>query len=357
MRRTFSDLIDDVSFMIGDSFTRIPRAEILESLIDGYARLCVGADTPRTMEAQDIPPRFQAGITHDWERSYVNGTAYKFTFRVGDFEALTIGAIQALGGATTIASNTTVSQLWMLSKIDSVTDLPYRISIPRESAHLVGLFYDNRILLPVTRRNLAGERDYQNIQGRPSFYTVDADGQSFDIYRIVTADNAVYETDEPRGIARTFSGDRSYTTDTDGSLSHGIVRHISSPDRDYHNVVSWRTNGTARAFASSDDNALIYATAIPSRALTEQDDLSMIPEQLEKYVRYYAQFQIFNRPGEVYEPNMAEHWRQRFERGVSHLEKIKNLAFRDYQYSRASDRIVSRLQAPRLPDGYPSLRR
>lgn len=353
MRRPISAVIDVVRTRLGDGGSIVSRAEILEWITDGYARMVREAQTPAVLEAHDVPPRVQYAVTYEWERQYVRGTTRKFTMShaSGRYECTYLHEVSELSEPSKIA----VTQLHELDHLSDETNQHYRFALPRRH-DLLMLWYDHRILYPVSGRDLEEAGDWWDIEGLPTHYTTDETHNEFDIYRIVTSNHGAYETDRPIGIPRAISGDRSYEIADRGEAGIGVIRAVSSEDRQYHNATPWQRHGTIRHWASSDDNLMSYSVVTPERVLHESDTLDMIPIQLEKYLKFYALAMIHNRQGELYEPNMAEHYRFRYRRGVQLLSRIRNVAWRDTEYGREVGARSPRQARPRLPENYPPTR-
>jgi hypothetical protein len=141
----------------------------------------------------------------------------------------------------------------------------------------------------------------------------------------------------------------------------GSVRALSSPDRQYIPLETTQRNtplGIVKLVHSSNDNLLLLQVVGPAIApLTEQDDLTLVPAQLAKYLRYYVLHRAFGRQGEGHQPNLALFYQRRFERGVQVLRSLGNLARRDRQYVRAPSTPSARRPATvRLPSTYPRVR-
>ena len=358
MRQTVGSLIDKLTERLGDNASVVTRSEILDWLTDGYARLIREASTPCLLEAHDIPPRTSYAVTHEWERQYVRGTTRKFTYthESGRYECTYLHEVSLHAGQTALDAVGNVTQLHSLELITHATDSSYRFALPRRQ-DLLCLWYDHRLLLPVPGRSLEGAGAWWEIEGLPGFYSTDDTYNEFDLYRIETTNQGAYQTDRPIGIPRQITGDRTYEISPRGEAGIGIIREISSPDRQYHNSVSWQAYGTIRSWASSEDNLMVYSAVEPERKLSEENALDLIPSQLEKYCVYYVLAMVHNRQGELYEPNLAEHYRLRFRRGTVLLSKIRNVGYRDTEYGRDRGmRPRHALATPQLPDNYPRLR-
>lgn len=412
-RTTVATLIDSVRTRLGDNGTTVSRTEILRWIEDGYGRLIHEARTPCILQAHDVPPKVSYGITHDWERQYVQGTTRKFTHshHSGRYECTYLHETSTHAGSTAITSQGNVSQLWLLQYVDDTLETPYRFALPRRH-DLLSVWYDYRLLMPITGDSMEGQGAWWDIGGLPYLYTTDETHNEFDLYAVVTSSHGGYTQDRPIGLPRRISGARTYTVnaqqqwsyaftssqplatayfsgvgkkvgsldsdngywqvqasytypweaqfaselsidDTPVTLGLGSIRGISSPDRQYHNPISWQRYGTIRSWASAEDNLITYSAMEPQRLLSESDTLDMVPKQFEKYLRFYALAMIHNRQGELYEPNMAAHYRIRFQRGVILLSRIRNVAYRDTEYTRDAGRPRGAIGRPMLPDNYP----
>jgi len=356
-RRTVSTLIDDIRTRLGDSGNIVSRAEILEHIEDGYGRIVREANTPCMVEAHDIPPRVEYAVTHEWERELVRGTTRKFTLahQSGRYDCTYLHETSTHAGQTSATSKGNVTQLHMLEYVSDTPDIPYRLAMPRRH-DILAMWYDHRLLLPVAGASLEQAGNYWDIEGLPGYYSTDETHNEVDIYRIETDNQGAYQTDRPVGVPRHISGDRTWEVDERGEAGVGIIREIVSPDRQYWNSSSFHRVGTIRSWASSEDNLMVYSAVEPERNLSEGASLDMVPPQLEKYIKFWALAMIHNRQGELYEPNMAEHYRMRYRRGVQLLSKIRNVAYRDTDYGRDPRRPRSTPARPQLPDNYPRLR-
>ncbi len=414
--RTVSALIDDVTKRLGDQAVYASRDEIRDWLVDGYSRMVSDAQTPCQLETQDVPPRFEYAVTYEWEKQYIRGTSRKFTYThfSGRYECTSLAEASGHAGQTVGSWQANVTHLPELAHISGGTDSPYVFSIPRRQ-DLLGVWYDGDVLLPATGRQFEGGDNWWDNSGLPTLFTSDYSHNTFDLYRVVTSNNAAYVEDRSIGIPRAISGSRTYSVDSDqiwgwsytsapghtvsfsgvgrkvsgtltaeghwdvsGAYTHphervhaerlgltsgafitlglGAIRSIISPDRQYHNSASWQRHGTIRSWGSSVDNLLIYSAIIPERNISEGDSLFLVPPGLEKYCVFYALSVIHGREGELHDPYMAEHYRLRYGRGVALLAKIRNVAHRDVEYARGAGFQGRRVQIPQLPDNYPRLR-
>ena len=135
------------------------------------------------------------------------------------------------------------------------------------------------------------------------------------------------------------------------SFGLGTVRGLSSADRQYLPMVSDATPlalvGGIRDWRSSDDNLMALEVVVPSLDLQESDAPVLIPEPLQKYLRYYVLSRAFGREGEGQQVAMAQHYDQRFQRGVQLLKRFGDSAHADRTFRR-QEAGLSRGRPPRV---------
>lgn len=161
-------------------------------------------------------------------------------------------------------------------------------------------------------------------------------------------------------IIGTYPWEADHGATNVGSLPVGLLRSASSADRQYLAQPSWSAPlGTLRRIRSSEENLLVYHAVTPSPPDLEDTHTctpEILPAPLHKYLTYYVLSFAFNRQGEGYNPNLALHWQQRFERGVRFLRKLGELAYRDVQFKRQPvGRRPGRIPQPQLPSDYPAV--
>lgn len=137
----------------------------------------------------------------------------------------------------------------------------------------------------------------------------------------------------------------------------GGVRAVASPDRQYVPMVSeaapYALLGGIRDWRSSSDNLMALEVVVPPTDLGETDAPVLIPEPLQKYLRFYTLSRAFGREGEGYNPMLAQHYDQRFQRGVQLLKRFADSSHADRTYRRQGDvRDRSRPPVVRLPSTF-----
>jgi hypothetical protein len=159
------------------------------------------------------------------------------------------------------------------------------------------------------------------------------------------------------GESITASGREVGTADSDiyVALGIGAFRGARSPLRQYIVEEQWQVNGIARDFGSSVGNLLVlYASLASPDTIAETDELTILPAQLGKYLKWYVLFQAFNHQGEGYDASMATVYQQRFARSVRLMRRMANIAHRDASYSRyPAQRQAGAIPQAQLKSNYP----
>jgi len=132
--------------------------------------------------------------------------------------------------------------------------------------------------------------------------------------------------------------DEVETTAEEIELAVGLVRAISSPDRQYaaapYATAEFSTLGIGRDFKSSTDAITIWEIIVSATELDEDDGLSLIPARMAKYLKFYVLSRAFSRKGQGFRPDIAQHFTTLFQIGVALFTKIGNLGFIDRTYAR-----------------------
>jgi hypothetical protein len=137
----------------------------------------------------------------------------------------------------------------------------------------------------------------------------------------------------------------------------GGARFIMSPDRQYVPMVSeaapFELLGTIRDWRSSEDNLMALEVVVPPVDLGLTDAPVMIPEPFQKYLRFYVWGRAFGREGEGQRLDVAQHYEQRFLRGVALLKRFGDSASMDRVFRRESEKMDhSRPPLVHLPSSY-----
>lgn len=117
----------------------------------------------------------------------------------------------------------------------------------------------------------------------------------------------------------------------------GIVRQVTTPDRQYLGICDASTGrfvGGPREWHSMDDSITVYQSYTPAFDLDIGDMPELVSEQVMKYVRYYVLSRAFGRQGEGYRPELASHYRQRYQLGVRLMQRLLDIAYKDRDWTR-----------------------
>jgi len=138
----------------------------------------------------------------------------------------------------------------------------------------------------------------------------------------------------------------------------GSVRSMSSSERQYLATGAQHTGsfGTIRNWQSSANSLSITHVVVPETLLSEADTTTLLPAQMNKYLRYYTFSRAFGRQGEGQQPILAAHYESRFQRGVVFLKRLADLSHKDKTIIREPLRFESR-RPPRVrfPSTFPRI--
>lgn len=352
------------------------RQELLDYFVDGYRMFLAETSATRRFTVLPVPPRFAWSITFPWEAEFVqDGAAFLWAFQTeGGWAASHLWEIELLEGITpTNSGEWHVTHPWERS-FANPTHQHFRFAIPRDTERVIKIWHDHQLLIPVSTRALdRTETHWYSLDGEPlAWIRGTGQNRTVEVYEIETTytDNyrqkdAVTNEGNPfHGIPRRFTGDRTYswTSESGDTVPYGIARRLSSPDRQYYPRVDEPLRhpfGRSAWFASSVDNLLVLEARIPDESsLTEDDEPSLLPPQMTKYLRWYTLMRAFNRQGEGYDGAMALFYHQRMQRGIAFLRRLHQLARKDRQTQR--DPVTRGRRRPprvRLPSTYPTILR
>ena len=372
---TIGTHLDKVQDILQDDGIIWSRAELLDYFVDAYRQLLATTSAVRLFTILEVPPRFPWSITYPWEAEFCDdGAAWQWAFQgEGGYAASHLWELELLYGITpTAAGETTVTAPWERSFVNPVHQ-HFRFAVPRDSERVIKLWYDHELLLPIAVKTLDRlETNWYSLEGRPLAWTQGVGpNRTVEVFEIVTAyvdsyrtrDAVTNDTNPLHGIARQYSGARTYSwvSDTGGSVPYGISRHLSSPDRQYYPVSippDSQPGGRSGWLASSHDNLLVLDAYIPDvGTLTEADMLVLVPPQLGKYCRYYTLSRAFGRQGEGFNAGMAAFFQSWYGLGVQLLQQLHQLARKDRTVQRHPAGVEDR-RPPwvQLPSTYPRVR-
>jgi hypothetical protein len=220
-----------------------------------------------------------------------------------------------------------------------VVDVPEggdgQFALPRDHERIVAMYYDHRRLQVVEVRELDyADSSWPTLSGYPLAWTTGLGVTlTFEVYQIPSAagDTYAYAGTAPYGLARRFSGHRTYQGTPAPGL--GIPRVISSPDRQY--LATQGTLGVPRHYASSGGNLLILEVVGPGvEDLHEEDTAVLIPQPIMKYLKYFVLARAWERQGEGRQPGLSAICQQRFDRGVEVMKHLGWLSRKDSNFQR-----------------------
>lgn len=146
----------------------------------------------------------------------------------------------------------------------------------------------------------------------------------------------------------------TYPWEKSQALEVGTFRSASSSDRMYFGTHQWQTKGTLRDAGKSENALLVYHSVYPDDVSGEDEELLLIPDQLGKYLEYYAVSVLANRLGEGYDAALAGHYQLRASRGIQLLRKLGMISRVDSSYTRGGGfRGRREPPLPSLPSDYP----
>lgn len=342
--------------LIGENGTLWSRSELLRYLNDGYRTLLTRSQAVRRFVTLDVPGRWTYTGTFEWEARYANGGSFwQFTWSAPGYACTSLWEVQLLEGVTPEASSIGVSQEWERRYV-TTSGVPYRFALPRDNERIHALWYDHRRLGVSSVVELdALERDWRSLGDYPLVWVQGTGrGRTFEVYEIVTTYGQAYSHQGgPYGIPRRFSGSRTYST-TGSTTLYGIPRTITSPDRQY--LATMGVYGIPRIWGSSVDSLLVLEVVGPEVPdMLEGDTPTLVPKQMQKYLRFYTLAQAWAKQGEGKNEALSAICMQLFERGVQRLRTLSWLTRSDTTMQRqpAGGQQGYRPARPRLPSTYP----
>ena len=352
---TVASHIDAVQLKLQDDGAIWSREELVRWFNDGLRMMMARTGARKVFTAMPIPPRHKFAYTNGWESQYADGAGRKFTYTHSraTLEATNLWEAESQEGfaATTLLN---VSHLWELAYAETEVDAHYRFYLPHDATKILDVWYDHKHLESVVVRELDGLEDsWWRVQGEPYFWSYGLGrNKTFEVYEIKTGYADSYtKSNGPNGIIRRITGDREYSLFESGTLGLGMLRGIRSNDRQYWPRLE--RQGTLRGAVSSEGSILVHHVHSPSE-LAEESEVVGLPDRLEKRIRYHVLGMAFNRKGEGYNPNMAGHYDQRFQRAINLFRKLSSVTHRDKSFSRSSTGYARReVPRPQLPSNYP----
>lgn len=344
------------------------RQELLDYYLDGYRQL-LDTSATRRWTVLSVPPQWTCTGTQAWEGAHAaGGTFWQWTFQGpgGGYSASFLWELEQVEGYAVTQSSEGITQGWEREFVNP-TYTPFRFALRRDHSGIVRMWYDHRVLLPVSVRELdATYRQWTSVGNYPLAWTIGTgDERTFEVYEVQVVPTEDYghtwDTLHPqlRGMVRQVTGSRTYTVEEDPEAGQatGLVRDITSPDRQYWPIVetaSQEVYGKPDKMASSTGALLVLETITQDvTTLTENDSAGLLPAPMQKYCRYYVLARAFGRQGEGYNPEIAAIFAAWFESGTRIMRRLGMLARKDAQWARRPVVTRGRPPRPHLPSGYP----
>ncbi len=216
---TVEDDLDKIQARLHDDGVLWTRTELLRLYNDGYRQLLALSGAVRRWRPTDLPGRHTFGITQEWE----SGSAYRGTIRkpthslmAEAYQGMSPWESEAIEGLTPTTALEGHSQEWERAYLSGDSDLHFRFSFPRNHERVVRLEWQNRKLHPVGVRELddSDSRWFAQI-GEPRWWTTGTGRvRSVELYEVSSTYHQAYDLPErAEGIARTFSGSRTWAVD------------------------------------------------------------------------------------------------------------------------------------------------
>jgi hypothetical protein len=248
-----------------------------------------------------------------------------------------------------------ITYLWELEH-EHPTHQHYRVALPKGAQEVKAAWFDHKRIYPMGVAQIDNLSDaWWQVGGEPMvFITGLTHSREFDIYEIQTTSGGFYYNigEHTSGMPRSLTGERTYGLISEADPPVGTIRAVDSGSYSYFQTGT--ATGIARSWKSSTQNLMIIYTELPQAENMAEDTELDIPTQLQKYMRYFALSAIFNHPGELYEPNLATHYEQRFQRGMRLFRRMGRILHQDESYRRDNEFRGSRRRGlPRLPSNYP----
>ena len=329
---TLNDGTTDVLERLGDHQNGIwSRAEIKDYLQDGYDIFC-----GRTKCLYDIHVIENLPITGNWQTDLEKAIAetksgWALTdnpFHFTGAHEKNLGTGGRYGQSMAGPSSATNKKWYEADNVNSLSsDLPSKVPgglVPPGVVQVLGVTYDSRALKGMSSQHMRDlDPQYENRDGDPQFFMYDKDGIYF--LRVVPAagGTAVYDTvDGSFGILR-------QRLDADSNIQDTIIDNEASGNTDGWGLLRYRDDFT---FCSGG------SWGTPTRVHPEEANIEVmhyrlgrslkqhpfeLPRSYVKYVYFWAMYQALDREGSGQQLEMADHYKERFEMGISRMTHRK----------------------------------
>lgn len=219
--------------------------------------------------------------------------------------------------------------------------------LPDGTTELLRVVYDGRSLVGTDSASLRKlDQQYETRQGDPQWFTLDKDGLLG--LRVVPAADGAATYDEPDGTW----GAQSYTDAADVGVeggSRGIMRYRTD---------CFPSGGPWGAIARIHPTTHNIKVEIARLGRPLERAPFEIPDSYVKFVVFYAMAKAMQREGSGQDLDLAKHYMERFQLGITQISNMK----RDIQRERVASMggnlgdVGFGLGTPQLPAAYPSPR-
>lgn len=312
-----ADLRDDVLTRLGDPHTVIwTTAEVDARLRDGYLLL---ASTLHVFWDQvfleNLPASFS--YTQPWEKEYLS--------QIGGFDAgcanftaevdrRALGDERQRYGPANHTSPFEATDGW-LSNVGLDTSIPATAELPTTLTAIDRVLWDRRAIDAMEARRIqAVDSRYEITKGEVYGFLWQKDGiRTLRKVRVPAAQSDSPTVTGNWGIVRNPSA--VATTDATPSGTWGIPRQI--PGQHPMGATFW---GTPRRFFLDGKNVRVEHFR-QGRAMTAPTDVCELPDRYALYLRDYAQGKCLARPGPGQDLQLADHFDQRWQRGLARIAR------------------------------------
>ena len=226
---TVGNDLDWCQSFLRDQGTIWPRSELLDYYQEAYRQLVAAKDAVRQYTVLDVPPHWSWSGTQRWEQLYAdNGTFNLWAVEAGRGTGVSshnLSGLQDLVGVQETSSSEGITQPWEMSFVHPIFQ-PFRFALSRPHTRIVKVWYDHRLLFPVSVRELDWTwTNWPAIGNYPLAWTTGTgNARTYEIYEVQVVPGNVYQyvNEQPRyptGMVRAFiPGARTYVVDEDDRL-------------------------------------------------------------------------------------------------------------------------------------------
>jgi hypothetical protein len=362
MSGTVADDLDRIQQTLQDQGALWPRQELLAAYAQAYRQLIAQAQGVRRFTILHVPPRWSASVTQGWEVPLCGGNTRRVTYLAQQGHTTCTQPWEAAAvehRASSTPASPWVTQLWELG-LSSTPAQVAEFALPLNHERVAALYYDHERLDPVAVKELdqLGTAWWGEPGGEPWLWGLGLEGsrqRQVVVYRLLANIYLDYcLVPRPRGIVRRLEGDRTYTLHPRQPWPPlGTLRRLDSPDRQYWPRSAWEAPlGTQRDWRSSVQALLVWEVIVPDSVpeLVEASTPVLLPAELRKYLRWAVLAEAYSRPGEGTNPQLAQLYLARWERGVRLLKSLGTISGRDALMQRQPSGTRHVTRRPRLPD-------